>query len=84
MVCGEALRQQRRPWTVGSPSNSREAGWRLCRPVIWKPGQHVSEPGLRIDFVHLAGLDQGIRTWNRDLHLPEPPQQRARAMAVTG
>jgi hypothetical protein len=24
--------------------------------VIWKPGQHVSEPGLRIDAVHLAGL----------------------------
>ena len=24
--------------------------------VIWKPGQHVSEPGLRIDVVHLAGL----------------------------
>src|SRR6267142_5123299 len=28
--------------------------------VIWKPGQHVSEPGLRIDVVHLAGFDQGI------------------------
>jgi hypothetical protein len=28
-VCREALRQQRRPWTVGSPSNSREAGRRL-------------------------------------------------------
>jgi hypothetical protein len=24
--------------------------------VIWKPGQHVSEPCLRIDVVHLAGL----------------------------
>ena len=24
--------------------------------VILKPGQHVSEPGLRIDVVHLAGL----------------------------
>jgi hypothetical protein len=24
--------------------------------VIWKPGQHVSEPGLRIDVIHLAGL----------------------------
>jgi hypothetical protein len=30
MVCREALRQQRRPWTVGSRSNSREAGRRLC------------------------------------------------------
>ncbi len=30
MVCREALRQQRRPWTVGSPSNSKEAGRRLC------------------------------------------------------
>ena len=28
--------------------------------MIWKPGQHVSEPGLRIDVVHLAGFDQGI------------------------
>ena len=28
--------------------------------VIWKPGQHVSEPGLRIDVVDLAGFDQGI------------------------
>src|SRR6202162_5178253 len=28
--------------------------------VIWKPGQHVSEPGLRIDVVHLAGFAQGI------------------------
>jgi hypothetical protein len=28
--------------------------------VIWKPGQHVGEPGLRIDVVHLAGFDQGI------------------------
>jgi hypothetical protein len=24
--------------------------------VIWKPRQYVSEPGLRIDVVHLAGL----------------------------
>ena len=30
-------------------------GW-----VIWKPGQHVSEPDLRIDVVHLAGFDQSI------------------------
>src|SRR6478735_12435597 len=28
--------------------------------VIWKAGEHVSEPGLRIDVVHLAGFDQGI------------------------
>jgi hypothetical protein len=28
--------------------------------VIWKRGQHVSEPGLWIDVVHLAGFDQGI------------------------
>ena len=28
--------------------------------VIWKPGQHVSEPGLRIDIVHLAGFHEGI------------------------
>ncbi|MCP1846024.1 hypothetical protein ACVIHI_008515 [Bradyrhizobium sp. USDA 4524] len=28
--------------------------------VIRKPGQHVSEPGLRINVVHLAGFDQGI------------------------
>ena len=28
--------------------------------VIWKPGQHVSEPGLRIDVVRLASFDQGI------------------------
>jgi hypothetical protein len=27
--------------------------------VIWKPGQHVSEPGLRIDVVHLAGFHEG-------------------------
>ena len=28
--------------------------------VIWKVGQHVSKPGLRIDVVHLAGFDEGI------------------------
>jgi len=28
--------------------------------VIWKPGQHVSKPSLRIDVVHLAGFDQGV------------------------
>ena len=28
--------------------------------VIWKAAEHVGEPGLRIDVVHLAGLDQGI------------------------
>jgi len=28
--------------------------------VIWKAGEHVGEPGLGIDVVHLAGLDQGI------------------------
>jgi hypothetical protein len=28
--------------------------------VIWKADQHVSKPGLRIDVVHLAGLDQGV------------------------
>src|SRR4029453_11993831 len=28
--------------------------------MIGQPGQHVSEPGLRIDVVHLAGFDQGI------------------------
>jgi hypothetical protein len=28
--------------------------------VIWKLGQHVSEPGLRIDIVHLAGFHEGI------------------------
>lgn len=25
--------------------------------VIWRPGKHLSEPGLRINVVHLAGLD---------------------------
>src|ERR1700754_3547426 len=28
--------------------------------VIWKVGQHVSKPGLRIDVVHLASFDKGI------------------------
>jgi hypothetical protein len=28
--------------------------------VIWKAGEHVGEPGLGIDVVHFAGLDQGI------------------------
>ncbi len=28
--------------------------------VIWKPCQHVSEPGLRIEIIQLAGFDQGI------------------------
>lgn len=28
--------------------------------VIWKAGEHVREPGLRIDVVQLAGLVQGI------------------------
>ena len=28
--------------------------------MIGEPGQHVSEPGLRIDVVHLAGFHQGI------------------------
>ena len=32
----------------------------LVGGMIWKRGQHVSEPGLRIDVVHLAGFDQGI------------------------
>jgi hypothetical protein len=30
MVCRRALKQQRRPWTVGSPSNSREEDRRPC------------------------------------------------------
>jgi hypothetical protein len=30
MVYREALRQRRRPWTVGSPSNSRDEDQRLC------------------------------------------------------
>jgi hypothetical protein len=28
--------------------------------VIWKASEHVGEPGLGIDVVHLADLDQGI------------------------
>ena len=28
--------------------------------VIWKASEHVGEPGLGIDVVHLAGFDQGI------------------------
>jgi hypothetical protein len=28
--------------------------------MIWKPRQHVGEPGLWIDIIHFAGLDQGI------------------------
>jgi hypothetical protein len=28
--------------------------------VIWKAGEHIGEPSLGIDVVHLAGLDQGI------------------------
>src|ERR1700675_825225 len=28
--------------------------------VIWKAGQHVGKPGLRIDVVYLASFDQGI------------------------
>src|SRR6202795_5376375 len=28
--------------------------------MIWTLGQHVSEPGLRIDVVHLAAFDKGI------------------------
>jgi hypothetical protein len=28
--------------------------------MIGKPGQYVSEPSLRIDVVHLAGLDKSI------------------------
>jgi hypothetical protein len=26
--------------------------------MIWQPGEHVGEPGLRIDIVELGGLDQ--------------------------
>jgi len=37
-----------------------EAGRDLLGRVIWKPGQHVGEPGLRIDIVHLAGFHEGI------------------------
>jgi hypothetical protein len=43
--------------------------------VIWKPGQHVSEPGLRIDVVHLAGFDQGIDCPYRKLN-PVGEQRR--------
>jgi hypothetical protein len=32
----------------------------LVGRVIWKAGEHVGEPSLGIDVVHLAGLDQGI------------------------
>ena len=32
----------------------------LFAGMIWKPGEHVGEPGLRIDVVHLAGFDQRI------------------------
>ena len=28
--------------------------------MIGQPGQDVGKPSLRIDFVHLAGFDQGI------------------------
>jgi hypothetical protein len=28
--------------------------------VIRQPGQHVGEPGLRVDTVELGGLDQGV------------------------
>jgi hypothetical protein len=28
--------------------------------MIGKPGEHVGKPGLRIDVVHLAGLDQCV------------------------
>src|SRR5665213_1321504 len=32
----------------------------LVGRMIWKAGEHVGEPSLGIDVVHLAGLDQGI------------------------
>jgi len=43
-----------------SPSNSMEAGRRLCWRVIWKLGQHVSEPGLRIDHRSSCRFPRGI------------------------
>ena len=32
----------------------------LVGRMVRKAGEHVGKPGLRIDVVHLAGLDQGI------------------------
>ena len=44
---------------VSLPIPGKQVGY-FVGGVIWKPGQHVSEPGLRIDIVHLAGFDQDI------------------------
>jgi hypothetical protein len=44
---------------VGFPIPRKQVG-DLAGWMIGQPGQDVSEPGLRIDVVHLAGLDEGI------------------------
>jgi hypothetical protein len=28
--------------------------------MVGQPGEHVGEPGLRVDAVELGGLDQGV------------------------
>jgi hypothetical protein len=44
---------------AGLPIPREEIGDFACG-VIWKAGQHVSKPGLRIDVVHLASFDKCI------------------------
>src|SRR5712664_2914840 len=46
------------PW-VHLPIPGKQVG-DFVGGVIWKPCQHVSEPDLGIDVVHLAGFDQGV------------------------
>ena len=48
---------------VGGPSVFPVPGQKLVEVpgrMVCDPGQHVGEPGLRIDVVHLGGDDQGV------------------------
>ena len=47
------------PLLVGFPIPRKQVG-DLAGGMIGKPGQDVSEPRLRIDVAHLAGLDKAI------------------------
>jgi len=57
-------RRAGQPWRSGGSRSGllgrlpipREQVGDFVDGVIWKPGQHIREPSLRINVVHLAGL----------------------------
>ena len=55
----DSLRRDRGRGLRRRPSPGRELVDLLCR-VSGEAGEHVGEPGLRIDAVELGGLDEGV------------------------